>query len=207
MQSILRYFPDLSEKQKEQFAQLDEVYRFWNERINVISRKDIDNLYIHHILHSLAIAKIISFEPNAHILDVGTGGGFPGVPLAIFFPEVNFHLADSIGKKIKVVQEVAKTVGLKNIFAEQTRVETIKNKYDFIVSRAVTTLPEFHRWIQGKIAKISRHKVSNGLFYLKGGDLTQEIAPFVKTSTLFTISDYFEEEFFKEKKIVYLPLK
>lgn len=206
MDVILRYFSDLTETQKDQFGKLDELYRFWNAQINLISRKDIDNLYLHHILHSLAVAKVITFNSGSKILDVGTGGGFPGIPLAIMFPEVQFHLVDSIGKKIKVVKEVSATLGLTNVTSEHTRVETLKDKYDFIVSRAVTTLPEFHGWVQGKVSKTKRHKVPNGLFYLKGGDLTEEIKPFKNKVTEFSISDFFSEEFFATKKIVYLPM-
>lgn len=206
MDVILRYFSNLTEVQKEQLAKLDELYRFWNAQINLISRKDIDNLYLHHILHSLALAKVITFNPESKVLDVGTGGGFPGIPLAIMFPEVQFHLVDSIGKKIKVVKEVSAALGLTNVTSEQTRVETIKDKYDFIVSRAVTTLPEFHGCVHGKISKAKRHKVPNGLFYLKGGDLTEEIKPFKNKVTMFSISDFFSEEFFVTKKIVYLPM-
>lgn len=206
MDVILRYFSDLTETQKDQFGKLDELYRFWNAQINLISRKDIDNLYLHHILHSLAVAKVITFNSGSKILDVGTGGGFPGIPLAIMFPEVQFHLVDSIGKKIKVVKEVSSALGLTNVTSEHTRVETLKDKYDFIVSRAVTTLPEFHGWVQGKVSKTKRHKVPNGLFYLKGGDLTEEIKPFKNKVTEFSISDFFSEEFFATKKIVYLPM-
>jgi 16S rRNA (guanine527-N7)-methyltransferase len=206
MDVILRYFSGLTDAQKEQFGKLDELYRFWNAQINLISRKDIDNLYLHHIMHSLALAKVISFNAGSKILDVGTGGGFPGIPLAIMFPEVQFHLVDSIGKKIKVVKEVSAALGLANVTSEQARVETLKDKYDFVVSRAVTTLPEFHGWVQGKISKTKRHKVPNGLFYLKGGDLTEEIKPFKNKVTLFSISDFFAEEFFETKKIVYLPM-
>lgn len=205
MELITKYFPHLSDIQVKQFAQLDELYRFWNSQINLISRKDIDNLYLHHILHSLSLAKVITFNPGSRIMDVGTGGGFPGIPLAIMFPEVQFHLVDSIGKKIKVVNEVATALGLENVTAEQIRVELIKDKFDFIVSRAVTTLPEFHSWVQGKFSKQKKHKVSNGIFYLKGGDLTNEIEPFKKSVTIFPISDYFSEEFFVTKKIIYLP--
>lgn len=205
MELLTKYFSNLTENQKQQFGQLGELYRFWNAQINLISRKDIDNLYLHHILHSLALAKVISFKGGSKIMDVGTGGGFPGIPLAIMFPDVEFHLVDSIGKKIKVVKEVSASVGLDNVTAEQTRVELIKNKYDFIVSRAVTTLPEFYPWVQGKFSKQKNNKVQNGIFYLKGGDITSEIEPFKNRATVFSISDFFEEEYFATKKIVYLP--
>lgn len=207
MEVIKRYFPKLTETQHSQLAQLDELYRFWNAQINLISRKDIDNLYIHHILHSLALTKVIGFMPGSKIMDVGTGGGFPGIPLAIMFPEVEFHLVDSIGKKIKVVNEVANALGLKNVTAEHIRVEQVKDKFDFIVSRAVTTLPEFCGWVQGKFLKLNKHKVHNGIFYLKGGDLTNEIQPYKKKVSVFSISDFFTEEYYVEKKIVYLPLQ
>lgn len=205
MELLAKYFSNLTENQKKQFGQLGELYRFWNAQINLISRKDIDNLYLHHILHSLALAKVITFKGGSKIMDVGTGGGFPGIPLAIMFPDVEFHLVDSIGKKIKVVKEVSAAIGLDNVTAEQTRVELIKNKYDFIVSRAVTTLPEFHSWVQGKFSKQKNNKVQNGIFYLKGGDLTSETEPFKNRATIFSISDFFEEEYFVTKKIVYLP--
>lgn len=206
MELIIKYFPDLTDDQKAHFIKLDELYRFWNAQINLISRKDIDNLYLHHILHSLALTKVISFNNGARVMDVGTGGGFPGIPLAIMFPEVQFHLVDSIGKKIKVVKEVASALNLPNVTAEHIRVEQIKEKYDFIVSRAVTTLPEFYNWVQGKVSKQKRHKITNGLFYLKGGDLIQEIEPFKKKASVFSISDFFQEEYFITKKIVYLPM-
>jgi 16S rRNA (guanine527-N7)-methyltransferase len=203
---ILKYFPELSDIQRDKLNQLYELYYYWNERINVISRKDIENLYLHHVLHSLAIAKVITFKPETKILDVGTGGGFPGIPLAILFPEVQFHLIDSIGKKIKVVEAIATQLSLSNVTAEQNRAENLKSKYDFIVSRAVTTLPEFATWVQGKIAKQIRHNVKNGIFYLKGGDLTEELKPFGNRTTVFEIKDFFTEDFFETKKIVYLPL-
>jgi 16S rRNA (guanine527-N7)-methyltransferase len=205
MDIILKYFPELTEIQRNQFAQLKELYTLWNGRINVISRKDIDNLYLHHVLHSLAIAKIITFKSGTKILDVGTGGGFPGIPLAIMFPEVHFHLVDSIGKKIKVVEAVVTELGITNVTFEQARAEQLKDNYDFIVSRAVTSLPEFVQWVQGKMLKHHRHGVKNGIFYLKGGDLEEEIKPFKKNATIFVISDFFQEEFFQTKKIVYLP--
>lgn len=205
MDLIRKYFPGLTGKQEAQFSKLDELYRFWNAQINLISRKDIDNLYIHHILHSLALARVITFAPGAKIMDVGTGGGFPGIPLAIMFPDVQFHLVDSIGKKIKVVNEVSAALELTNVTAEHSRVELVKDRYDFIVSRAVTTLPEFYGWVQGKFSKQKLHKVQNGIFYLKGGDLSNEIEPFKKRVTVFSISDFFAEDYFETKKIVYLP--
>lgn len=206
MDIIKGYFPELSDKQYEQLSQLDELYRFWNAQINLISRKDIDNLYIHHVLHSLSLVKIITFAKGSKVMDVGTGGGFPGIPLAIAFPEVQFHLVDSIGKKIKVVKEVSAALGLKNVTSEQIRVEEVKDRYDFIVSRAVTTLPEFYTWVEPKFSKKKLHTIPNGIFYLKGGDLTTEIAPFKKKTTVFEISDFFKEEYFETKKIVYLPV-
>jgi 16S rRNA (guanine527-N7)-methyltransferase len=206
MDVILRYFPDISEIQIKHFFALKDLYTFWNERINVISRKDIENLYLHHVLHSLAIAKVMPVIEGDKILDVGTGGGFPGIPLAIFFPQANFHLVDSIGKKIKVVEAVSKDLGLTNVTYEQNRAELLKTKYDFVVSRAVTSLPDFTKWVSGKINKAQKHKIKNGLFYLKGGNLDEEIAPFKKTATVFEISDYFKESYFETKKIIYLPL-
>ena len=206
MEIILKYFPELNDIQRNNFARLQELYHYWNERINLISRKDIDNLYTHHVLHSLAIAKIITFKPGTKILDVGTGGGFPGIPLAILFPEVQFHMVDSIGKKIKVVQDIVTQLGLTNATYENIRAEQLKSKYDFVVSRAVTSLAEFVVWVQGKINKRGQHSVQNGIFYLKGGDLEEEIKPFKKKATIFDIKDYFSEEYFETKRIIYLPL-
>lgn len=203
---IFHYFPDLTDLQKRQFGELQALYEEWNEKINVISRKDIDNLYVNHVLHSLGIAKTVSFKPGAKILDVGTGGGFPGIPLAILFPETQFHLVDSIGKKITVVQEVSNALGLKNVKAEQIRAEQIKGEYDFIVSRAVTRLKEFYGWIHRKINKQSVHSLYNGILYLKGGDLDEEMAELKKPHQIFELSDYFKEEFFETKKVVYVPL-
>jgi 16S rRNA (guanine527-N7)-methyltransferase len=205
MEIILKYFPELTEIQRNQFVRLQDIYTDWNAKINLISRQDIGNLYTHHVLHSLALAKLITFKPDTKILDVGTGGGFPGIPLAIMFPDVKFHLVDSIGKKIKVVEDIINQLGLSNVTCEQARAEQLRSKYDFVVSRAVTTLPEFVVWIQGKINKQSRHSVTNGMFYLKGGNLEEEIKPFKKKVTLFEISDYFKEDYFKEKHIIYLP--
>lgn len=201
---ILQYFPDLSEHQKDQFNKLDELYKFWNAQINVISRKDIDKLYLHHVLHSLAIAKVISFLPGEKVLDVGTGGGFPGIPLAILFPETQFHLVDSIGKKIKVVTEVSKSIGLTNLVASHARAEQINDKFDFVISRAVTQLKDFYPWIKSKFNKESKNTLKNGVLYLKGGDLSQEIAQSgLKNVSRFPINDYFNEEFFDTKFVLY----
>lgn len=206
MDEILKYFPDLTELQIEQFQKLDFLYHDWNEKINVISRKDIDALYTKHILHSLGIAKIMKFEPGATVLDVGTGGGFPGIPLAILFPETRFYLIDVIAKKIKVVQGVVDALELKNVKAEQKRAELVKGDFDFIVSRAVTNMPDFVSWIKDKIKKQHKHSLKNGILYLKGGDLSEELAAFPK-ATLYDLSAIFEDEFFETKKVVYLPLK
>ncbi|WP_264532319.1 16S rRNA (guanine(527)-N(7))-methyltransferase RsmG [Flavobacterium sp. N502540] len=206
MDEILKYFPDLTELQIEQFQKLDFLYHDWNEKINVISRKDIDALYTKHILHSLGIAKIMKFEPGATVLDVGTGGGFPGIPLAILFPETRFYLIDVIAKKIKVVQGVVDALELKNVKAEQKRAELVKGDFDFIVSRAVTNMPDFVSWVKGKIKKQHKHTLKNGILYLKGGDLTEELAAFPK-ATLYDLSTIFEDEFFETKKVVHLPLK
>ncbi|MEO5600678.1 MAG: 16S rRNA (guanine(527)-N(7))-methyltransferase RsmG [Cyclobacteriaceae bacterium] len=203
---IFSYFPDLTDLQKTQFSKLFPLYQEWNEKINVISRKDIENLYINHVLHSLAIAKVTSFNPGASVLDVGTGGGFPGIPLAIVFPDAKFHLVDSIGKKITVVKNVAEGIGLKNISAEQIRAEQMKGEYDFIVSRAVTRLKEFYGWINGKVKKQSKHSLYNGILYLKGGDLDEELAELKRSHQVITISDYFKEPYFETKKVVYIPL-
>lgn len=203
---ILKYFPNLSERQQQQFAELGPLYKSWNEKINVISRKDIDNLYTNHILHSLGIAKVMAFLPQAEVLDVGTGGGFPGVPLAILFPETKFHLVDSIGKKITVVKEVSAGVGLTNIVAEQRRAEELKHKYDFVVSRAVTQMKEFYGWVEHKIKPASRHTLDNGILYLKGGDLDEELNLLKKPYSLYDLSTYFTEEFFLTKKVVYMPI-
>jgi 16S rRNA (guanine527-N7)-methyltransferase len=203
---IFHYFPNLSEKQREQLNKLYYLYSEWNEKINVISRKDIDNLYVNHVLHSLGIAKVISFKPGATVLDVGTGGGFPGIPLAILFPETQFHLVDSIGKKITVVNEVSAGLGLRNVKAEQVRAEQIKAEYDFIVSRAVTRLKEFYQWIHRKVKKESIHDLDNGILYLKGGDLDEELADLRQRHSIYELSTYFKEEFFETKKVVYVPL-
>jgi 16S rRNA (guanine527-N7)-methyltransferase len=206
MEAILKHFPDLTQVQKEQFQQLDSLYHDWNEKINVISRKDIDALYTKHVLHSLGIAKIQSFEPGTFVLDVGTGGGFPGIPLAILFPETHFYLIDVIAKKIKVVQAVADALGLKNVKAEQIRAENVKGDFDFIVSRAVTNMPDFVSWVKTKIKKQHKHELKNGILYLKGGDLTEELKDFPK-ATLYDLAEIFEDEFFETKKVVHLPLK
>jgi 16S rRNA (guanine527-N7)-methyltransferase len=206
MEAILKHFPYLTDIQKEQFQQLDSLYHEWNEKINVISRKDIDALYTKHVLHSLGIAKIQSFEPGTFVLDVGTGGGFPGIPLAILFPETRFYLIDVIAKKIKVVQAVADALGLKNVKAEQIRAENVKGDFDFIVSRAVTNMPDFVSWVKTKIKKQHKHELKNGILYLKGGDLTEELKDFPK-ATLYDLAEFFEDEFFETKKVVHLPLK
>jgi len=205
-QIIFDYFPNLTATQKEQFTKLYALYKEWNEKINVISRKDVDNLYINHVLHSLGIAKVISFKPGASVLDVGTGGGFPGIPLAILFPETQFHLVDSIGKKITVVNHVAQGLELKNVRGEQIRAEQLKGEYDFIVSRAVTRLKEFYSWINNKVKKKSVHEMDNGILYLKGGDLDEELAEIKRLHQVFDLSNYFSEEFFETKKVVFVPL-
>lgn len=203
---IFQYFTELTEKQRNQFSQLGSLYQDWNEKINVISRKDIDNIYTNHVLHSLGIAKVMSFNKGAQVMDVGTGGGFPGIPLAILFPETEFHLVDSIGKKITVVKEIAASLGLKNVMAEQIRAEQIKNKYDFVVSRAVTRMKEFYGWVQDKIKTNSTHTLDNGILYLKGGDLDEELNELKRPYSLYELSEYFKEEFFETKKVVYMPV-
>lgn len=206
MEEILRYFPNLTTRQIEQFQMMEGLYHDWNSKINVVSRKDIGELYTRHVLHSMAIAKVQSFHPGSDILDVGTGGGFPGIPLAILFPESNFHLIDVIGKKITVVKAVAESLGLDNVKAEQIRASEVPGSYDFIVSRAVTNMPDFVSWVRSKIKKEQRHERRNGILYLKGGDLSEELKDF-KTVEQFPISDFFEGEFFETKKVIYLPLK
>ncbi len=206
MELILKYFPNLTEDQIVKFTLLEELYKDWNLKINVVSRKDIDELYLRHVLHSLAIAKFIAFNEGSHILDVGTGGGFPGIPLAILFPESSFHLVDSIAKKIKVVDEVVEGLGLKNVKTTNSRVEEINGTYDFIISRAVAAMPTFVHWIKGKIAKEQKHTIKNGILYLKGGDLEEELKDY-KTIEIYSLSDYFSEDFYETKKLVYLPLK
>ena len=206
MNSIIKYFPNLSPRQKEQFLLLNELYQDWNLKINVVSRKDIDELYLRHVLHSLGIAKVLSFLPNATVLDVGTGGGFPGIPLAILFPETQFHLVDSIGKKINVVREVTAGLELTNVKAINDRVENLSGEYDFIVSRAVAQMETFYRWVSDKIAKKSNHSLKNGILYLKGGDLTQELKPFPQAK-IYKLKNYFNESFFDTKCVVYLGVK
>ena len=206
MDEILKQFPNLSDNQILQFQKLQSLYEDWNAKINVISRKDIDELYTRHVLHSLGIAKIIEFRPGSRIMDVGTGGGFPGIPLAILYPEVDFYLIDVIAKKIKVVNEVAAGLGLKNVKAEQKRAELVKQEFDFIVSRAVTNMPDFVSWVDDKVSKKQNHELANGILYLKGGDLTEELKDFQK-ATQYNLSDFFSDEFFETKKVVHLPLK
>lgn len=206
MEEILNQFPNLSEVQIKQFEDLYHLYQDWNAKINVISRKDIDELYTKHILHSLGIAKIMTFNPGSEVMDVGTGGGFPAIPLAILFPETQFYAIDVIAKKIKVVNEVASALGLTNLKAEQKRAELVTEKFDFIVSRAVTNMPDFVTWVKGKTKKHNKHTLDNGILYLKGGDLTEELQDFPK-ATLYNLNDFFKDEFFQTKKVVHLPLK
>ncbi len=224
MDKVNKYFPDLDAKQKQrkfgfklmelldakqmqQYELLNELYLDWNSKINVISHKDIVNLYEHHVLHSLAIAKLIYFKTGTSIMDVGTGGGFPGIPLAILFPEVNFYLVDSIGKKIKVVNEVSKALNLKNVKAEQIRAEMVTGKFDFIITRAVSDILTLHNWVANKISKKSFNSLPNGMICMKGGDITSEIKPFKNRTSVYNIEDYFTEEYFKDKKLVYINLK
>ncbi|MCK8480584.1 16S rRNA (guanine(527)-N(7))-methyltransferase RsmG [Psychroserpens algicola] len=206
MEFVQHYFPDLTENQILQFKKLEDLYKDWNLKINVVSRKDIDELYLRHVLHSLGIAKVMRFQPNSNILDVGTGGGFPGIPLAILHPECQFHLVDSIAKKLKVVNEVVEGLGLTNVKTTHSRVEDIDEQFDFIVSRAVAAMPTFVHWVKGKIAKKQNHTLKNGILYLKGGDLTEELDSY-KTATIYNLSDYFNDPFFETKKVVHLPLK
>lgn len=201
---LVKYFPTLTAKQLQQFNRLPELYHDWNNQINVISRKDIDMLFERHVLHSLGISKVISFLPGEKVLDVGTGGGFPGIPLAILFPDTQFYLVDSIGKKIKVVQEVVKALGLKNVTAGHQRAEDINDKFDFVISRAVTRLKEFYPWVENKFNKTSKNTLPNGILYLKGGDLAKEIAESGLKVQQFYLKDYFEEEFFETKQVVYI---
>ena len=207
MELINKYFPNITEEQRQRFAALDALYRDWNSKINVISRKDIDNLYEHHILHSLGIAQVIKFKPGTRVMDLGTGGGFPGIPLAIMFPDVHFHLVDSIGKKIRVCDEVRTALGLTNVTTEWTRGENLKDKYDFVVSRAVMPLTDLVKLVRKNISPKAQNAMPNGLICLKGGELEHEVLP-MKTHTLITsLSDYFEEEFFETKKVVYVSLQ
>ncbi|GGH77307.1 16S rRNA (guanine(527)-N(7))-methyltransferase RsmG [Phaeocystidibacter marisrubri] len=203
---VLAYFPDLTTDQVDQLSRLKDLYEDWNAKINVISRKDMESFNERHLLHSMAIARIIAFAPGAQVLDVGTGGGFPGIPLAILFPETDFVLVDSIGKKIKVVNGVAEELGLTNVKAIHGRAEDVKMSFDFVVSRAVTQMPKFVNWVKRKFKSHSQHTLPNGILYLKGGDLTEELADFPKAE-LFPISDFFEEDFFETKYVVYLPAK
>jgi len=201
---LFTYFPGLTPMQQQQFEQLPALYEFWNNQINVISRKDIDQLFERHVLHSLGIAKIMPFLPGESVLDVGTGGGFPGIPLAILFPDTKFYLVDSIGKKIKVVQEVAKALGLKNVRASHLRAEQVNEKFDFIISRAVTRLGEFYPWIKGKFTRTSNNTLPSGILYLKGGDLADEIKESGLKVQQFYLKDYFTEEFFETKQVIYV---
>lgn len=206
MELILKYFPNITEDQISKFKKLEALYQDWNIKINVVSRKDIDELYLRHVLHSLGIAKVITFKDGSELLDVGTGGGFPGIPLAILFPNCSFHLVDSIAKKLKVVDEVVEGLGLTNVKTTHSRVENIKGPYDFIISRAVAAMPTFVHWTKGKITKTQNNHLKNGILYLKGGDLTEELQDY-KTTTVYNLSDYFTEDFFETKKVVHLPLK
>jgi 16S rRNA (guanine527-N7)-methyltransferase len=206
MEIILQHFPDLTETQILQFSKLGNLYKEWNAQINVISRKDIEELYLKHVLHSLGIAKVQPFQPNSKILDIGTGGGFPGIPLAILFPETNFYLVDSIGKKMKVVREVVNALELQNVKTDIIRAEKVIGEFDFIISRAVTKMDDFVKWTKGKIAKKNNHELKNGILYLKGGDLKEELINFQK-ATIFDLTNYFDEDFFETKKVVHIPLK
>ncbi|MAE07137.1 MAG: 16S rRNA (guanine(527)-N(7))-methyltransferase RsmG [Bacteroidetes bacterium] len=202
---IFKYFPTLTELQKQQITQLGELYRIWNQKINVISRKDINNFYLHHVLHSLSIAKVVEFKSHTEIMDAGTGGGFPGIPLAIFFPKVKFFLVDSIGKKIKVVNEVVQNLGLKNVEAEQQRIEQVNQTFDFIISRAVTSLPDFLRWTSYKFHNKSFNQIPNGILYLKGGEIQKELNEIRKVKKkIYNISDYFKDDYFETKKLVHI---
>ena len=206
MDLILKYFTNLTDDQISKFKQLEALYQDWNLKINVVSRKDIDELYLRHVLHSLGIAKVVEFKDGSKILDVGTGGGFPGIPLAIMFPNCSFHLVDSIAKKLKVVDEVVEGLGLTNVKTTHSRVEEIDGTYDFIVSRAVAIMPTFVHWVKGKIAKQQNHELKNGILYLKGGDLAEELQDY-KTVTIYNLSDFYTEDFYETKKLVHLPLK
>jgi 16S rRNA (guanine527-N7)-methyltransferase len=207
MEILTKYFPDLTDQQMDQFGRLGSLYEDWNSQINVISRKDIEQLYERHVLHSLAIAKVIQFKPQTTILDVGTGGGFPGIPLAILFPETSFMLIDSIGKKIKVVNEVASALNLTNVIAEHIRVEEVKQKFDFVVSRAVTAFPRFVSMVRTKVASKSNNDLPNGILYLKGGDFEEEIEPFIKQIRVYELQSFFNEEFFETKRLIHMTIK
>lgn len=204
---LTKYFPDLTDQQMDQFGRLGSLYEEWNSQINVISRKDIEQLYERHVLHSLAIAKIIQFKPKTTVLDVGTGGGFPGIPLAILFPETSFMLIDSIGKKIKVVNEVASALNLTNVVAEHIRVEEVKQKFDFVVSRAVTAFPRFVAMVRTKVASKSNNDLPNGILYLKGGDFEEEVEPFRKQIQVYELQSFFQEEFFETKRLIHMTIK
>ena len=206
MELILKYFPNLTDDQIDKFTKLESLYQDWNLKINVVSRKDIDELYLRHVLHALAIAKVINFKDGTKLLDVGTGGGFPGIPLAILFPECSFHLVDSIAKKLKVVNEVVEGLGITNVKTTHSRVEAINDTYDFIISRAVAAMPTFVHWVKGKIAKNQNNDLKNGILYLKGGDLTEELKDY-KTTTIYNLKDFYEEDFYETKKVVHLPMK
>ena len=206
MQIIDKYFPELSPRQKEQFNNLDALYREWNAKINVISRKDIDNLYEHHVLHSMAIARIVRFKPSTSILDFGTGGGFPGIPLAILFPECRFRLIDGTGKKVNVAAEIAKAIGLENVEAIHQRGEEEKGKFDFIVSRAVMPMPDLVKIVSRNISRKQHNSIANGILALKGGNLSEELKPYHKIVEVTPISQFFDEEWFREKSVIYLPM-
>ena len=206
MELIHKYFPELTQEQYDKFGQMGELYQYWNARVNVISRQDIDTLYERHILHSLGIAKVQPFKAGTSVLDVGTGGGFPGIPLAIMFPEAQFHLVDSIGKKIRVVQEITQALGLDNVRAEQVRAEKLDDSYEFVVSRAVTRMLPFVGWVKKNINRNSFHELRNGILYLKGGDLAEELSELTQKARIYELSGFFTEEFFETKKVVYVPL-
>ena len=206
MEVVCKYFKDLTDIQIEQFEKLESLYALWNAQINVISRKDIQDLYLKHVLHSLSIAKIVTFKPNTKILDIGTGGGFPGIPLAILFPNTQFYLVDSIGKKIKVVNEIITALDLQNVTTEHGRAENVIGEFDFIVSRAVAKMDDFKKWTRNKISKKQQHTIKNGILYLKGGDLTEELKNY-PSAKIYDLDNYFEEEFFETKKVVHIPLK
>ncbi len=207
MDIIKKYFPNLPEEQVEQFSALGKLYAEWNEKINVISRKDIDQLYERHVLHSLGIAKVMQFAPGTSVMDVGTGGGFPGIPLAIMFPETNFFLVDSIAKKISVVNGVKESLGLKNVVAEQHRAEKIDGQFDFIISRAVTAFPKFVSLVRKKVHGKQRNSLPNGILYLKGGDFDEELKPFKNQHKIYDLTDFFDEGFFETKKVIHLQIK